>query len=150
MNRQCCKISIEEKKDLFSYTSGRYVYNEKKRLAERYIEFDIEALKLIAAESVGRQKVSHMKKLAEGGFNRVFLLTLDDGLEVIVKIPYPLTAPRHFTTESEVATPDFCNRRVSPCHAFMPGHLKATMPSVRNTSLWRKLPGSFLTTGGSL
>jgi hypothetical protein len=43
MNRQRCKISIEEKKDLFSYTSWRYVHNEKKRLAERYVEFDIES-----------------------------------------------------------------------------------------------------------
>lgn len=45
-----------------------------------------------------------MKKLAEGGFNRVFLLTMDDGIEVIAKIPYPLAVPKYFTTESEVAT----------------------------------------------
>ncbi|KFX95015.1 hypothetical protein O988_06034 [Pseudogymnoascus sp. VKM F-3808] len=114
MNRQRCKISIEDKKDLFSYTSGRYVYNEKKRLAERYVEFDIEAVKLIAAESVSRQRVSHMKKLAEGGFNRVFLLKMDDGFEVIAMIPYHIAVPKHFTTESEVATLDFLQLKGVP------------------------------------
>ncbi|KFY58387.1 hypothetical protein V497_04855 [Pseudogymnoascus sp. VKM F-4516 (FW-969)] len=99
---------------MFSYTSGRYVYNEKKRLAERNVEFDIEALKLIAAESVGRQKVSRMKKLAEGGFNRVFLLIMGDGFEAIVKIPYHITVPKYFTTESEAATLDFLQSKGVP------------------------------------
>lgn len=107
--------SLKEQQDeLFSYTSGRYLYNEKRRLAERYVEFNIETLKTVAAESVGRKKVSHMEKLAEGGFNRVFLLTVDDGFEVIVKIPYHLTVPKHFTTESEVATLDFLQSKGIP------------------------------------
>lgn len=74
----------------------------------------MEALKTVAAESVSRKKVSHMKKLAEGGFNRVFLLTMDDGFEVLVKIPYHLTVPRHFTTGSEVATLDFLQLKGIP------------------------------------
>lgn len=93
--------------ELFAYTSGRYLYNEKLRLAERHVPFDVVALKNIAANSVGRRHVTHMKKFAEGGFNRVFLLTMNDGFEVIVKIPYSLTVPKRFTTESEVATLDF-------------------------------------------
>ncbi|OBT53647.1 hypothetical protein VE04_07322 [Pseudogymnoascus sp. 24MN13] len=90
----------EQQDELFSYTSGRYLYNEQRRLAERYVEFNIEELKAVAAES--------------GGFNRVFLLTMDDGLEVIVKIPYHLTVPKHFTTESEVATLDFLQSKRIP------------------------------------
>lgn len=92
---------------LFDYTSGRYLYNEKLRLTERHINFDVVALKTITANAVGRRNVTNMKKLAEGGFNRVFLLTMDDGFEVIAKIPYSVTVPKHFTTESEVATLDF-------------------------------------------
>lgn len=106
--------SKEQQDELFSYTSGRYLYNEQRRLAERYVEFNIEELKAVAAESVGRKRVSHMKKLAEGGFNRVFLLTMDDGFEVIVKIPCHLTVPKHFTTESEVATLDFLQSKGIP------------------------------------
>lgn len=52
-----------------------------------------------------------MRKLAEGGFNRVLLLTMDDGLEVIVKIPYSIAVPKKLSTESEVATLDFCAQK---------------------------------------
>jgi len=45
--------------------------------------------------------------MAEGGFNKVFLLTMDDGHEVIARIPTPIAGPRHFTTTSEVATMNF-------------------------------------------
>lgn len=93
--------------ELFSYTSGRYLYNEKLRLAERYVPFNIEALKKVTAHSVNREKVIQIKKLAEGGFNRVLLLTMDDGMEVIVKIPYSIAVPKSLATESEVATLDF-------------------------------------------
>lgn len=94
-------------RELFSYTSGRYLYNEQLRLAERHVEFNIEALRRVTAQSVGRDTVVHMRKLAEGGFNRVLLLTMNDGFEVIVKIPYSIAVPKQLTTESEVATLDF-------------------------------------------
>ena len=100
--------------DLFTYTSGRYLYNEKIRQAERHVHFDVPALKDIAADCVGRRSVTRMEKLAEGGFSRVFLLTMDDGFEVIAKLPYALTVPKHFTTESEVATLDFLSSKGVP------------------------------------
>ncbi|KAL9104654.1 MAG: hypothetical protein Q9163_000397 [Psora crenata] len=100
--------------ELFTYTSGRYLYNEKLRLDERHVHFDVPALKDIAAKCIGRRRVTRMKKLAEGGFSRVFLLTMDDGFEVIAKLPYSLTVPKHFTTESEVATLDFLSSKGIP------------------------------------
>ncbi|KAK2813972.1 hypothetical protein FQN50_000376 [Emmonsiellopsis sp. PD_5] len=100
--------------ELFSYTSGRYLYNEKLRLAERYIQFNIEALKRIAAQSVSRERVVHLRKLAEGGFNRVLSLTMEDGLEVIVKIPFSIAEPKRLATESEVATLDFLRSKGVP------------------------------------
>ena len=100
--------------DFLTYTSGRYLYNEKLRLDERHAEFDVVALKNITAKCVGRQRVAHMKKLAEGGFNRVFLLTMDNGLELIAKLPYSLTVPKHLTTKSEVATLDFLHSKGIP------------------------------------
>lgn len=101
-------------RDLFMYTSGRYLYNEKLRLAERYVEFNVEALKRIAAKAVDRDSTASITKLAEGGFNRVFLLTMNDGFEVIVKIPYLLAVPQKLTTESEVATLDFLRGKSIP------------------------------------
>ncbi|KAI1935928.1 hypothetical protein LOZ66_004845 [Ophidiomyces ophidiicola] len=93
-----------EERDLFTYTSGRYLYNEKLRLIERHVEFNVRALKSIATRSVGRESVTGITKLTEGGFKRIFLLTMNDGFEAIVKIPYLHTVPKMFTTESEVAT----------------------------------------------
>ena len=123
------------KQDLFSYTTGRYLYNEHIRLAERYVEFNIGALEAVAVRSVDRKKVVHTSKLAEGGFNRIFLLTMDDGFEVIAKIPFPLTVPKRLTTESEVATLDLRSpTRRGPRGPQMDGeycHVKGSDPQSR-------------------
>ncbi|EFQ99303.1 serine/threonine protein kinase [Nannizzia gypsea CBS 118893] len=100
-------LATKHDHNLFKYTFGRYLYNEHLRLAERYVEFNVNALKDAAARAVGRDSTASITKLAEGGFNRVFLLTMNDGFEVIVKIPYLLAVPQKLTTESEVATLDF-------------------------------------------
>ena len=69
-------------------------------------------LQKIAANSVGRQRCVSIQKLAEGGFNRVFLLTMDDGFEVVAKIPYRNTVPSRYLTASEVATMDFLRQKL--------------------------------------
>lgn len=51
-------------------------------------------------------------KVTEGGFNKIFLLTMDDGYEVIARIPTPIAGPAHYTTASEVATMDFLRTRL--------------------------------------
>ena len=60
--------------ELFNYTSGRWIYNEPQRLAERQLTFNIFQLNRIAAESVGHSDsgVSSTKKLAYG-FAKTFL-----------------------------------------------------------------------------
>lgn len=46
-------------------------------------------------------------KLIEGAFNKIFVLTMNDGFEVIARFPTPMAiAPGH-TTASEVATMDY-------------------------------------------
>jgi hypothetical protein len=52
-------------------------------------------------------------KISEGQFNQVFLLTMDDGREVIAKLPNPNAGRTHFTTASEVATMNFVHRPLS-------------------------------------
>jgi hypothetical protein len=42
-----------------------------------------------------------------GFFSRVFLLRLDNGKELVVRMPFPVMGPDHLTTASEVATMDF-------------------------------------------
>lgn len=46
-------------------------------------------------------------KLAEGGFNRTFLITMRGGFQMIARIPYPVTVPKFYAIASEVATMRF-------------------------------------------
>ena len=48
-----------------------------------------------------------LSKLAEGGFNRTFIITLRDGQQMIARIPYPMTVPKYYAIASEVATIEY-------------------------------------------
>ncbi|KAL6308608.1 protein kinase subdomain-containing protein PKL CAK Fmp29 [Sparassis latifolia] len=95
--------------DLFNYSSGRWLVNNDLRLAERRREFDVDELCRLAAQSVGRssQDIDTFVKLAEGGFNRTFLITMHGGFEMVARIPYPVTVPKFYAIASEVATMRF-------------------------------------------
>lgn len=71
------------------------------------MKFNVPELQRIAAQSVNRERCVSIVKLAEGGFNKIFLLIMNDGLEVIARIPTPIAGPPRFSTASEVATMDF-------------------------------------------
>ncbi|RPD54300.1 protein kinase subdomain-containing protein PKL/CAK/Fmp29 [Lentinus tigrinus ALCF2SS1-7] len=92
--------------DLFEYTSGRWLVNDNLRHAERRRVFNVDALRRLAAESVNRSPddIESLRKLAEGGFNRVFLITMRDGFRMVARIPYPSTVPKYFAVASEAAT----------------------------------------------
>ncbi|KAJ5981941.1 hypothetical protein N7451_012041 [Penicillium sp. IBT 35674x] len=95
--------------ELFEYTSGRWIYNEPLRLRERRRAFNVPELKRLAALSVQQPEddVTGFEKLAEGGFNRCFLVTMRNGIRVVARIPYPATSPKSLVVASEVATMDF-------------------------------------------
>lgn len=59
-----------------------------------------------AATSASRSErdVVGFRKLAEGGFNRIFEITMHDGIQIIARLPYPFTVPKHHAVASEVAT----------------------------------------------
>ncbi|KAF2206810.1 hypothetical protein CERZMDRAFT_102979 [Cercospora zeae-maydis SCOH1-5] len=90
--------------DIFDCTWGRWLYNEKKRLSERYLPFNVPALLEDAAKSVDQQKtdIKSLRKLAEGGFNRVFEVTMRNGFQVIARLLYPSNQPKMPGTASEV------------------------------------------------
>ncbi|KAL5041130.1 hypothetical protein BDW71DRAFT_213297 [Aspergillus fruticulosus] len=90
----------------YKYTSGRWIYNEHLRLTERYLEFDVPALKKAIAAAYGHSTsdIISFFKLSEGGFNRLFQATFNDGKQIIARIPYPSTGPEHYAVASEVAT----------------------------------------------
>ncbi|KAE8356159.1 phosphotransferase enzyme family protein [Aspergillus coremiiformis] len=90
----------------FSYTSGRWLWDEATQLLRRYQPFNVEELKVTAARSVKAKFCVNMIKLPEGSFNKTFLLTMDNNVQVIAKIPNPYI-PQKFATASEVAILDF-------------------------------------------
>jgi len=71
--------------------------------------FDVDGPCRLAAESVNQSpaNVVNLSKLAEGRFNRTFLITLRDHFQMVARIPYPITAPKFYAVAGEVATLEF-------------------------------------------
>ncbi|KAI5301271.1 palmitoyltransferase, partial [Ascosphaera pollenicola] len=108
-------VSDPQTRHLFEYSSGRFLFNEQARLAERYVPFNVGALKFAITRSLGKKDTepARFRKWMEGSFCRVLTVDFDDGEQVVVKIPYKSAIPRKLTTESEVATLDLLR-----CHDF--------------------------------
>ena len=83
-----------------------FSFNNELRHAERRRIFNVGELSRLAAESVNRSidDIVGLEKLAEGGFNRTFLITMRCGFRMVARIPYPATVPKYFAVASEVAT----------------------------------------------
>jgi len=90
--------------NFFSYTTGRFLFDEEVQLRERYKGFSVKELQAVAINALHAKECVEMVKLAEGSFNKVFLLTMNTGEQTIARIPHPNAGPAHYTTASEVAT----------------------------------------------
>lgn len=114
-------------------------------MKERHVEFNVEALQGAAEASAGNEhgKVVTMKKLAEGGFNRVFVLEFQDGFELIAKIPYRTTAalPEYFATASEAATLTFLRLKGVPVPEVYSYSASIDNPVRTEYILMEKAPG---------
>jgi hypothetical protein len=93
--------------EFFNFTRGRFVVDETKNLRQREIRFDLNRLASVAAESVGATQCISIKKYSDGMFNKAYLMSMENGREVVAKVPNPNAGMPHFTTASEVATMDF-------------------------------------------
>ncbi|CEL11353.1 Putative Phosphotransferase family protein [Aspergillus calidoustus] len=104
---------IEKSDDLFRYTSGRWLVDEKAQQQMRYVKFNLDNLcHLAAAHFSDATKCIRVVKL-EGNFNKALVLTMNDGNEVIAKLPCPNAGPQSLTTASEVATLKFLQSKTS-------------------------------------
>ncbi|KAF4231061.1 hypothetical protein CNMCM8980_005620 [Aspergillus fumigatiaffinis] len=97
---------IEIDRDFFRYTSGRWLYNEQPQLEKRYVQFDVPALQQTAGHIVGSRCLK-MTKLPEGLYNKVFSLEMENGREILARIPNPNAGHSAYVVASEVATLDF-------------------------------------------
>ena len=118
--------------DFFSYTSGRWIWDEEEQLRERYRRFDILELQKVAMELESAGSCVSMEKLGEGSYNKSFRLTMANGKAVVARIPNPNAGPAFLTTASEVATMDFVSGFIAD-HAYFPllnGHVHNLTPSL--------------------
>ncbi|KAF2239810.1 phosphotransferase enzyme family protein [Viridothelium virens] len=91
----------------YSYTSGRWLWNEKQQFERRYVKFNLPELLNVAARATGARRCVEVQKLPEGNFSKAFLITMDDGQQIIAKLPIPNAGRSHYTTASEAATMDY-------------------------------------------
>ncbi|KAE8151314.1 kinase-like domain-containing protein [Aspergillus avenaceus] len=104
---QNCPIHFDKRISLdpHSYSSGRWLRRDKSERAARYIKFDFNALcQKVLEVAPGADIITDCKKL-EGGFNRVFIFTLNDGRRVVARLPFTLAGPAKLTTASETKIP---------------------------------------------
>lgn len=113
LDRKLSTKSTSHYEHFFRYTSESWLWDEENQLRERFRVFNVKELQRVAAESVGAQFCTFMTKLAEGGYNKVFKLVMDNGSVAIARIPNPNAGPAYKTTASEVATMEFV--RTSYC-----------------------------------
>ena len=78
-------------------------------MVERRLVFNVSELKKAAAKALNRpaSDVYAIEKIAEGGFNRILEVTMNDGSSILARLPYLSTLPRRLAVASEVATLDF-------------------------------------------
>ncbi|KAG6061803.1 hypothetical protein E4U32_002807 [Claviceps aff. humidiphila group G2b] len=101
------EIDAPDSTKLFNFTKGRFVRDEEHQLAQRRREFNVGELARRAACVVQADRCLSIKKLPDGMYNRALLLSMDNGIEVVAKIPNPNAGQPHFTVASEVATMKF-------------------------------------------
>ncbi|KAE8137911.1 phosphotransferase enzyme family protein [Aspergillus pseudotamarii] len=107
INMRSSQTDWNSNDELFKFTRGRFVVEEAENLQKRETRFDLNRLACVAADSVGAGQCISIKKYPDGMFNKAFLMTMENGKEVVAKVPNPNAGVPHFTTASEVATMDF-------------------------------------------
>lgn len=104
----CLILDLLLAQDPYSYSDGRWLHRDELQRRLRYLRFDFALLCELAVNACdGASKVAEYEKM-EGGYNRLFILTMDTGKRVIARIPTPVAGPPRLTTNSEVATITYC------------------------------------------
>ncbi|KAI4519160.1 hypothetical protein K525DRAFT_271994 [Schizophyllum commune Loenen D] len=144
MSLRSVHTAVYDERELFSMTKYRWLYNNEKQLAARYVPFDVEALLDIATQSANAKQCISLEKIYDGTLNRVLDMKFDNGVEYIVKIPFPITGPKHFCTASEVATLDYLRTELGlsvPDVRSWSSHAERT-PVGTEYIMYEKIPGT--------
>ena len=93
--------------DFFRFTRGRFVSNEEFEMSQRCVHFNMDKLAQIAASTIGSRCCVAIGGCPDGQYAKAFLMTMEDGKQVVVKVPNPNAGPGQLVTASEVATMEF-------------------------------------------
>jgi hypothetical protein len=104
--------------EFFNFTRARFIRDEESEMAQRYVKFNMNELARLSAEAVGSRSCVKIEKYPDGMFSKAFLMTMEDGKQVVAKVPNPNAGLAHFTTASEVATMDFVRTSSMPAAIF--------------------------------
>ncbi|RDH30425.1 hypothetical protein BDQ94DRAFT_181707 [Aspergillus welwitschiae] len=82
-----CRGEPIQREQLYEYTNGRFLVNEKHEMSKRYARFDLDALCALVSDLPHvSSPISRIDKM-EGGFNKALLMTAENGKEVIARLP---------------------------------------------------------------
>ncbi|KAK6000893.1 hypothetical protein QM012_002976 [Aureobasidium pullulans] len=133
---------LEIKEDLFNFTRGRFVCNEQYETSQRHVRFNVNELARRAAHAIGASKCIKIAKYPDGMYNKSMLLTMDDGSQVVTKVPNPTAGLPHYTTASEVATMDFVKNVIkTPVPKVLAWCSNAQNPVGAEYIIMEKVPG---------
>lgn len=77
--------------------------DEKQQFLKRRVKFDVRKLcDVVASLTKNGASVCKIDKM-EGGFSKALLITTEDGMEVVAKIPCPNAGRAKYSTASEAA-----------------------------------------------
>ncbi|PYH75335.1 hypothetical protein BO82DRAFT_411202, partial [Aspergillus uvarum CBS 121591] len=98
--------------DFFRFTRGRFLSDEPHHISQTTVKFKLDELERLAVDSAathskGPLECVKIEKLPDGMHNKAIRFTMNNGVQVVGKIPNPNAGKAHFTTASEVATMDF-------------------------------------------
>ncbi|RMZ80747.1 hypothetical protein DV738_g2621, partial [Chaetothyriales sp. CBS 135597] len=128
-----------------SILEWRWLDKDSERRAERCLSFDFQALLDTAVASCpgARSVVTCEKK--EGGFNRVFSIQLDNGRNVVARIPTRAVANAGLAVSSEVATLQFVKHETTiPVPAVLSWNSTKTSPVGSEYIVMESVPGVLL------
>lgn len=96
-------IAPIESEDPYAYANGHWLHRDKEQRQARQLDFNFSGLSQIALDAIkdATRIISYEK---EGGYNRVFNFKLDNGDQVVTKIPTLVAGAPWLTVNSEVAT----------------------------------------------
>jgi len=81
--------------------------DEQQQLLKRRVSFDVRKLcDVVASLTKNGASVCKIDKM-EGGFSKALLMTTEDGMEVVAKIPCPNAGRAKYSTASEAAVLEY-------------------------------------------